>query len=188
MKIDYGTGKTPIRMKNKNKGFTLIELLIALAVFSLVIVSMATTAVSIIKGQRKAFTLQDTQETGRFILESMSKEIRMSEVTTPAGSPTELNITNVDGDGDGAQDDDVDYRFLANKLQRRLNGGNWRDLTSDKLEVTGNFYVMKFISPERPGEVIQTRVTSVIKIKITGGKAEEQAEIRLQSTIVPRLF
>jgi prepilin-type N-terminal cleavage/methylation domain-containing protein len=39
----------------KNKGFTLIELIIALAAFSVIIVSMAVIANSVIKSQRPLY-------------------------------------------------------------------------------------------------------------------------------------
>ncbi len=83
--------------KKSGAGFTLVELLIAMAVFSLIVVAMSATAVSVIKSQRKGFALQNSQETARYILESISKEIRMSVINSAdsGGSPVNiLGITN----------------------------------------------------------------------------------------------
>jgi len=162
----------------KNKGFTIIELLVALAIFSLVIVSMAAVAVSVIKSQRKGFVLQESQENARYILESMSKEIRMSAIDSgdSGGSPvTTLDITNSKGEN-------VDYRFVSQKLQRQVNGGGWQDLSSANLEVTGSFYIRKSASPNRAA------VTVVMQVESTTGQVEEQTEIHLQSTISSRSF
>jgi len=165
-------------MKNKNKGFTLIELLITLIIFSLVVLSMTAIATSIIKSQRKAFALQNIQEAGRYILESMSKEIRMSIIDTPdsgGSSVTFLDITNADGQ-------DVDYRFINQKLRRRVGGGWWQDVSPANLEVTGGFYVRRDPFPNR------AVVTIVMKARDTGARTEEQAEIYLQSSIAPRSY
>jgi prepilin-type N-terminal cleavage/methylation domain-containing protein len=163
-----------IRMTSmKNKGFTLIELLIALAVFSLVIVSMATAAISVIKSQRKAFALQNTQEASRYLLETMSKEIRMSAINSSAGSGlTVLNITN-------AQNETFDYQF-DNTNKQLLRWG--QPISPANLEVTGSFYVRKGTFPSR------AVVTIVMQTKSKGAKAEEQAEIYLQSTLSSRAW
>ena len=60
---------------NKNKGFTLIELLVAMAAFGLIVIAISGVATSVIKSQRKAFALQNIQESTRFILESMSRRL-----------------------------------------------------------------------------------------------------------------
>jgi len=161
----------------KNKGFTLIELLVAMAVFSLIVVAMSATAVSVIKSQRKGFAFQNSQETARYILESVSKEIRMSVIDSDAGDGLSiLSITN-------AKSEDVDYRFVSQKLQRQIDGGGWQDLNPTDPEVTGSFYIRKSVS--LPARAI---VTLVMKVKASGGKAEKEAEIYLQSTISSRAF
>lgn len=164
------------RLFMKNKGFTLIELIIALAAFSVIIVSMATIANSVIKSQRKTFVSQDTQENARYILESASKELRTSRVNTAdsgGSAVTSLNITNANGET-------VDYRFASNKVQRQVDGGGWQDLNPADLELAGGFYVRKNTFPDR------TAVTLVMKVKSTGERVESQKEIYVQSTVAPR--
>ncbi len=166
-------------MKNKNNGFTLIELIIALAIFGLVIVSMAAVTVSVIKSQRKNFALQNIQEPARYILESMSKEIRMGRINSPDSGGSQRDILNITND----KNENVDYRFIAaNRLQRRVDGGGWQYLSPANLEVTGGFYINKSSFPNR------AVVTIVMQIKATGTKIEEQAEVYLQSTISQRSY
>lgn len=161
-----------IKSNFKSKaGFTLVEILIALVIFSLVIISMTAIAISVIKSQRKAFSLQDVQETSRYILETMSKEIRMSTINSAAGSGLIiLNITNAEGDT-------FDYQF-DNTSQAVLR---WGEILSPvNIEVTGSFDVRKSTFPER------AVVTIVMKTKSQGTQAEEQVEIYLQSSLSSR--
>ena len=161
----------------RNKGFTLIELLVAFFAFSVITLAMTTTAVSVIKAQRKAFALQNIQEDSRYIIETMGKEIRMSLINSGSGSGlSSINITNPDGE-------DIDYRFSSNKLQRRVNGGIWQDLNStDYFHLNGSFYITKGVSP------VRAIVTIAMGLDYQGVKTEEQAEIYLQNTIAPRIY
>ena len=163
-------------MKN-NRGFTLIELLVAFFAFSVIALAMSTTAVSTIKAQRRAFALQSIQEDSRYIIETMGKEIRMGLVNSLSGAGvSSINITNSDGES-------IDYRFVFNKLQRRVDGGIWQDLNStDYFHLNGSFYITKGVSP------VRAIVTIAIKLDCQSVKAEEQATIYLQNTIAPRIY
>lgn len=154
--------------KNKNKGFTLIELLVALAVFCLIMIAMSSTALSIMKAQRKAFSLQVVQESSRYILESMIKEIRMGVIESSSGVDDTLKIINSKGEN-------VEYRFLGNKIRR-----NGQDLSSSDIRLTGSFYVRKSFSPNR------ALVTIAMKIKSKEEKTEEQSEIYIQNSVTSR--
>lgn len=163
-----------LEIKNNNKGFTLVELLVSLLIFSSLVVTMSGIAVSMIKAQRKGFALQNTQEASRYILEVMTKEIRMSVVNTGAGSGlTTLNITNSKGDT-------FNYQF-DNGNERIYRDGSV--MSPSNLEVTGNFYVRKSDSP------VRVVVTIVMQVKSRdANKVEQQAEIYLQSSVAARAF
>jgi prepilin-type N-terminal cleavage/methylation domain-containing protein len=167
-----------MELEVKNKGFTLVELLIALAVFSMIVIAMSATAVSVIKSQRKGFILQESQETARYILESVGKEIRMSIIDsadTGGGSVNLLNITNARGES-------VDYRFSSQKFQRQIDGSGWQDLSPSNLKIDGSFYIRKTVSLP-----VRAAVTLVIQVS-SQGRAEEETEIDLQSTLSSRSF
>jgi prepilin-type N-terminal cleavage/methylation domain-containing protein len=171
--VNIVLGRPKNKKSLKGAGFTLIELLVAMFVFSIIIVSMAGIAVSSIKSQRKAFSLQNAQETSRYILESMNKEIRMSTINSAAGSGVNtLNITN-------SQSETFNYQF-DNNSKRLLRAG--QVLSPDNLEVTGAFYIEKSTFPNR------SLVTVVMKIRPATTKTERQAEIYLQNTIAPRTY
>ena len=166
--------KVLVNRSSKGAGFTLIELLVALGIFSMIMISMTSTALSVMKSQRKAFSLQVVQESGRYILESMIKEIRMGIINSPQGSGlSSLDITNSKGEN-------IRYQFLGDKLQRSINGGIWQDLSSSNIKLTGSFYIRKNASPNR------ALVTVVIEIESKEEKTEERSEIYIQNSITSR--
>ena len=160
-----------LAMKNKNKGFTLIEMIVALGVFSLVVITMTIIAGSAIKSQRKAFSLQNSQESTRFLLESISKELRMSVINSEAGIGLDtLNITN-------SRDETFDYQFDSEN-KRVLRGG--QPLSPENLEITGSFNLEKQSYPNR------SLVTIMLKAESESSRPEQQAEMYLQASICPR--
>jgi len=92
------------------------------------------------------------------------------------GSPVSaLSVTNSKGE-------DVDYRFNSQKLQRQVDGGGWQDLNPSNLEMTGSFYIRKTAS-------LPVRATITLVMQVAGqGRAEEETEINLQSTLSSRAF
>jgi len=162
------------------RGFTLIELIVALAAFSLVVLSISGIFISVINSQRKILSIQNTQEAGRYLLESMTKEIRMSTInSSSAEGVSTLYITNSKGE-------DVNYVFdNTNKRLLRQNPILSPDqnqiLSPDNIELTGSFYITKKTSaPEAP------KVTIVMKLKAKGVKPEQQAVVDLQTTVSAR--
>lgn len=165
-----------IKNKNNQSGFTLIELLVALVTFSLLMFSLTTIAASVIKAQRKTFAIQNIQEPARYILEVINKEIRLGEINSASSdNAPSLSITNF-------QDEAVNYQFSNNKIQRQVNGGVWQDLSPSNLEVTGGFYITNESFPKR------AKITTVMKIRTTGGQPESVVEVNLQGAITPRSF
>lgn len=161
-----------LEIKNKNgAGFTLIELIVALAVFSSVVLSISGIFISVINSQRKILSIQNTQEAGRYLLESMIKEVRMSTInSSSADGVFTLNITNSKGET-------LDYVF-DNINKRLMRQG--QILSPDNIELSGSFYITKGASPS------QSKVTIVMKIKAKGTKPEQQAKIDLESTVAAR--
>ncbi len=158
--------------ENKKKGLALIELVAVLGIFSLIILSMTAIAAAMIKSQRRAFSMQNAQEAGRYLLESMSKEIRMSMINSSAGDGlTTLDITNGEGEA-------VTYRFNNSSKVLLRQGLN---ISPANIELTGNFYLRKEVFPRR------AVVTIVMQAK-TRGTVEEQTAIYLQSSVAPRSY
>lgn len=145
-----------------------MEMLVAMAIFSGLAIAVTTVALSVIKSQRRAFAIQNVQETGRFILESVSKEIRTSSVESGAGVLSSLDIIN-------DKNVPVRYEFDGIKIKR-----NSQDLNPDKVDVRGAFIVNERLAPEG------WLVTLVMRLSSAGDRVEEQVTIDLQSSVAPR--
>lgn len=168
-------------MKNKNKGFTLVETLVALSAFSIIVIVMAAIAFSIVQSQRRAFALQVAQEASRHILESMSKEVRMSLVDSGDSGGIPMAVLEIYN----AREENINYEFYNNNLYRYPDGesrGPAYQLNPGDLEISGGFIIRKFDFPYR------TTVTIATQIKSSGAKPEQQTQAYLQSTISQRSF
>lgn len=171
------------------KGFSLVELLVAVAIFSVVVAVIADIFVSGMGGARKVFGEQSIQESGRFILESISKELRMSQLNSADGTLhsalpqgavlgpySEIEITNGDGEVVTYEIDNV----VAKQIKR--NGGA---INPNDIEVTGSFWVSKVLSGS--GDPFQTRFFMTLKIK---NKLPSifNSEINVSTMVVSREF
>jgi len=67
----------------KPNGFTLIELMVSVFMFSILMIVVESAFVSSLDMQRRAFSIQQSEENANFMLESMAKEIRVSKVSGP---------------------------------------------------------------------------------------------------------
>ncbi|MFC1756940.1 PilW family protein [Patescibacteria group bacterium] len=155
--------------RSESKGFTFVELAISLAIFGSIVLTTTAITLSVVQAQRIAFAVQNIQETGRYVLETMTRELRTSTVNSLSADQTTLNITSYG--------ETLDYRF------DNVNGRVLRDeelITPIDVEVLGSFYLRQYSNPER------SVVTIVMKIINDGAKIEEQREIYLQSTISTR--
>lgn len=156
--------------KKYRSGFTLIEVLVALSLFSIVITGVIGIFSSGMKGIWGAFGHQNIQDSARFIMESMSKEIRMSTIHTPNGGPySSVNITNDEGET-------LDYSFAGGQIFRAGQA-----LNPSSVQMTGSFYVQK------SGDLLP-RVTVVIRAVNVSSQPSRQVQIDLQTTISSRVY
>ncbi len=163
------------RFRKTEAGFTLIELLVAMTIFSIVIVAVTDVFVSGLGGAQRIFGQQVIQESGRFILESLAKEARMSKINTAEGGPfTSLSVTN-------SNNQDVVYALSGTNITRSVDGGPSQNLNPDDILVSGGFYI------KNSGD-FQRRLTIVLKLKNNATETAAQTEINLQTTISSREY
>lgn len=156
-------------MSNNKKGFTLVELIVGVAIFSLVILIAVSLLAAALRVQRRSMAIQNVQDNSRYLIGFVAKEIRMSEIKNPDGPSTVLSIYHL-------KHLDIIYEFTGTQIKR-----NGDVISSDEVKVEGTFYV-----DGRGGDDDQPRVTIVMKVRTTGGKVEERAEINLQTTLSQR--
>jgi len=151
-----------------------MELVVSLAIFSLAIMVVLTLLSTGVQAQRKVLALQNVQENARFILEFMTKEIRMSNIN--AGNSSSLSITRPDGER-------IQYLFVNGNLERRtIPAGVGGPINSDSVSVNGSFYTIGIGTSDN----LEPRATIVLSVQGKGTKTEEQAKIDLQTTLSQR--
>lgn len=160
------------KIRKLKNGFTTVELLVALSIFVIAIAAVIEIFLASIGGSKRIFGKQDIDDAGRYIMELMSKELRMSKIITADGWPYEtLDIVN-------SKSEALNYKF------DNINGNIMRDgsvLNSDDVAVTGNFYVLK-------SAFIQPRVTIQMHIKNKVTKEKLKSSADLQTTISSRRY
>lgn len=156
---------------NSEKGFTLIELLVALALFGLVVITITGVFSTILKSQRKALAIGGAQEAGRYLLESMAKEIRMSSINT--GTSEGVNTINIST----PRLETFDYVFDSGNKQLLRDG---QAINPADVEVDGRFYIETANYPAR------AKITIVMNVRAKTSRIEESSAITLQATVAGR--
>ncbi len=161
--------------KRGQSGFSLIELIVALAVFVVVVVTANGIFSLSIVSHRKISSQQETLETGRFLLESISKEVRFSRIYNSDGASLQLSVRNQDGE-------DITYTFdNGNKQISKIVGGGTVVLNDPNMAVAGQFMV------SRSGTAIaHPLVTIIMQVADKRGKTELNSVVSLQTSISPR--
>lgn len=170
--------KKTIKKNLRNAGgFTLIELLVAMAVFGFCVTALTGIFISFTNAQKKVSAIQSSQEVGRYLVDYMTKEIRMSFILSnnsfSSSGTSSLHIKNADGK-------DVVYSFSGGVLTRVENGISSQLTPPVGVIATGRFYIASGLN------LSGGKVTIVMEIKKTGNKEAEESEVDMQSTIAAR--
>lgn len=156
-------------------GFTIVELLITSFVFSILAIGVTIIFIQILQVQSRAVAGQKIQENGLFIMELMSREIRVSQIQDQdsACALTSLTIVHpVNGT--------ITYS-LNNGILQRTEAGTTTDLSSSAVLFSRlNFCVMG----SGPSDDEQARVTILASVRNQTGR--ETLTFNLQTTVASR--
>jgi len=160
---------------NRVRGFTLVELLVSVFIFSVIMVLVGSLFVYSLDLQRRAFNLQQTEENATFLIETMLKEFRVSDVTfplvasdCPAIPSQKIAIIHPDLGP-------ITYELIGTNVER-----NGVALNSNTIEFTKLGFCVS-------GAVVdgkQTRITMIASIR--SSKTSQQSLIDIQTSISPR--
>ena len=166
-------------MKNK-KGFTLLEVLVAVVVFVVVILIASTLFISAIQAQRYNLAYQELLDQTSYVMEYMSRKIRMAKKATDSACILEgSNYESISSDYIKFIDQDGNcIKFLLNsgQLMEEKNTETAMPLTSPYLTING--FNVAIIGDELNR---QPRVT--LSLEITG---KEDTSIDIQTSISQR--
>ena len=151
-----------MRHLNKQSGFTIVEILVSTLVFSIIAIVVSGVFVQVLDLEQRSFASQKVQENGLFIMELMSREIRVSQIqnqNSPDCTATSLTIIHpVNGT--------VTYSLNDGVLQRTADGVTTNLSTPDVAFSRLNFCVMG----SGPTDHIQSRVAILASIQNKNGK------------------
>ncbi|MBX4189989.1 prepilin-type N-terminal cleavage/methylation domain-containing protein [Candidatus Parcubacteria bacterium] len=167
-----------LKLPKHQKGFTIVEVLISSLIFSIITISVSSIFVQVLSGQRRAFAVQKIQENGLFVMELMSREIRVSKIvnqdSTNCTATTLTLIHPVNGT--------VVYNFTGVTLQRSVNGANANISSQDVQFTRFNFCVTGSL----PTDLKQPRVTILSTIENITTNPNNKFSINLETTVSSR--
>lgn len=162
-----------------NKGYTLVEMLVAMSIFAILLVAIMNTFVRGFYYQKRILEMQTVQREESYLMEMMSREIRMATVMTAnnLNGVTELNF--------------IDH--TNNRARYCLSGPsgacnpygesfsiNGQVINSEDVRITGlKFYTSETFTDKQP------LVTVVMQVQ---SKKDPAAKANLQTSIATRLY
>ena len=188
-----GTNKRTKIISASQGGYALIEMIIAVGLFAVTIVAAAGIFQSVIDGQRSAKAAQNIQESTRYALEVMSKEIRNAQKSDATHCESTVGDGNLYNTGGGntilyfrnKHDQCVTYYLSGNRIFITRDAENL-PITPAGVFISQLKFIVRQDLPSQP-PTIQPTVTMLISGYVEG-KAMHKEEIKLQSTISSRFY
>ncbi len=157
-----------------NSGMTLIELMVSLSIFLVVLVIMTAALLTSVKNQRQSFITQNLQDNARYAIETVAKEVRMSNINSNSGESQQLRVTIINESGQ----QNIIYRFSDDgKITRQeVGSGGPQDISGSQINIVGKFYVVR-------GADQKPRATILMRVYPVGASSPM---INLETTVVSR--
>lgn len=125
------------RIQKHEHGFTLVEMLVSMALFSIVIVVIMGSILTIVDVNRKSQSLTVVMNDLNFVLESITRTVKTGEIQDVSDGV--IRVTDQNGR-------DIRYRWNEEEgtIERDVddNGTNYISLTSDQIEITDADFVL----------------------------------------------
>lgn len=194
-----------LKFKNKKQAFTLIEMMVAIAVFSLVMVTAMSALINVIDANNKARAIKSAINNIHFALEGISKDMRMGTdygcIDEDANETRCLDTGNIGikyrsprADYDSTEDKNkfAYYRFKDTKIEGCLQKGSvtcisndFQAITSNEVELTNvKFYVLNVEDHDDP----ETQPKMIMTVKGEAGKKDKiRTEFDLQTSVSQRI-
>lgn len=163
------------------KGFTLVELIVAVFIFSVLVTIAGGSFVSALSLQRRALNIKKVEENGRFILELMSRELRVANPINTANNscPANASAISFQHPVNGL----VQYSLSGSQVHRNVGGAD-TIISNPDIEVSRLVFC---VSGNTAGDDRQPRVTIILGLK-TAGSGLDAATLDLQTTVSQRVL
>jgi len=169
----------------KNRGFTLIEMLVTLSIFSVVVLLTMNTFLSSFASQKRLIEMQSVQREGSYIMETLSREIRMAtEMTDYDNNDSSITFKNYSGedviycradeDASCSDADNGDYFAYG------PDAGNMEIMNSSDIVVDSLRFYVPTISPNNQPII-------VVAMTISSAK-DPSVSMTLQTSVSTRIY
>ena len=166
-----------LNFKKSQEGFTIVEVIVTSFVFSIIALAVSAIFVQTLSLQRRASTSQKIQDNAIFVLESMSRDIRVSRVVDQESPNCTANTLTIIHPVKG----DVVFRLNNGAIEKSQAGGPFVAISGSDVRFTRfNFCVTgsTFTDNRTPRIAILTTIENV--------SGREVLEVNLQTTVSSR--
>ena len=167
-------------------GFTIFEMIVAVGIFTVVVIITVSSMLTLTASERKAITLQNTQDNVRFAIEAMAKEMRTGE-----NFPSDCVLGCVAINYRTARGETVYYRFnqTSNVIEKASSGGGcapfpdacYFPFTATEVTIENLVFYVTGIGNDN----LQPKVTIVVETT-TPGVERTTSRLHLQTTVAQR--
>jgi prepilin-type N-terminal cleavage/methylation domain-containing protein len=161
---------------NKEKGFTLIEVLVSVFIFAMVIIVISQIYIAILRTERVAYALLNSENNIRNNLEVIARSIRVGKNFTVSENQTEISF---DYFSEGSWKT-MEYRFNENENNlEKLADGRFFSLFDPQINVN---YIRFYVQDSGP----QSQRTIIIILEAFTEVNKQEYTFNVQTSITPR--
>lgn len=161
----------------KQLGFTIVEVLVSSVIFSIIAMAVSSVFVEALNLQRRGAAAQKIQDNALFVLETMSRDIRVSVITNQESlncTATSLSITHPTK---GA----VIYRLNGDVVEKSESGSSYVAISGSDVSFTRfNFCITG--SLQNDNKTPRVAILSTVQNK----SGREILKVNLQTTVSSR--
>ena len=131
--------------KKTKKGFLLIELMVSMSVFTVIMLIVAGSIISVLDANSRNQNKKIALDNLNYVIESMSRDIRYG-TTYRCSMSGDLNQPLNCATGfyafafKDSNNNNIIYTSSSNKIIRSINGGSWQDVTSNQEIIIEGLY------------------------------------------------
>ncbi|MEK7203410.1 MAG: hypothetical protein AAB653_03775 [Patescibacteria group bacterium] len=180
---------TFLKIDSLQRGTTLLEIIIAISLFSITILLATNIFQSVVDGQRNAISAQNIQENIRYVMETISREIRMAQKSGASDCIADGKVYDAD-DGStlsfkNMHDKCVKYELVNTRLQITRDG-----VVGFITPININVANLKFNIVDNivDDDAVQPRVSLRMDVEATTSKKEHKQKMVIQTTISSRYY
>ena len=162
---------------NRESGFTVVEVLVTSLIFSIIAMAVSAIFIETLSLQRRASASQKIQDNALFVLESMSRDIRVSVIANQESPGCAANTLTINHPSKG----DVVFRMNNGAIEKSQAGGPFVAISGSDVRFSRfNFCITGSLPNDNktPKAAILTTVENV--------SGREVLEVNLQTTISSR--